>query len=1205
MFQKLEESLLNPDSSNEEKAFTVQSDDVESFTTPVPALIRQIITRNLADGSSGAAAGEVSVLEENRHLKDLLSQARMDRDQLLSKQAVLTNRLEQMLTLQSGESDQESMYGAEHQRLREESRTYRLKLQAYQDSQQKQAQLVHKLQAKVLQYKKRSGDLEQQVLEKTSELEKLRLSLQCHLDSSAQQLQRSEQEHSLETQSKLTLLEEERQRCSSLTKVNALLREQLEQANEANQALTESLHKAREAAEQREMQLKREQEVTASRLSREQARGRALWRQAASLRSTFTQLRAFADRSLSDMRGEYASVSRRLHAACMSLEAAVSEKNASTGLEVSALERHLRDKLREAMQLQAHFNVEKMEFNTRVQGLEDTVKHLRVQNIEKESSLAALQSNLDKTELSRAEVTDERDTLRSEVGSLQHILYSIHQAVGEDRDSSSLDSPGEEVLSISSVHLSSPQCDSTLKAVRRALFKRQTQTQELQERLEAALEQAATLRDQLQDREAERRKLEQRIQQLEQENHRAERAGEECNRDAQRYRNSLGIISSERDDLEKQLSTLQHQLNSDQAELERLRCSSVDNQRQRELLRQQREDLERQLARERSEAERGQRTIEQLEAKHSDVRKELVTVKEALSQLTLQKEVLEDEKGSLAQALSKAEAQNAEQELTLTKLQSEAAALRDSLAKMGALSEGLAKDKVELNRLLLQVEADKAELSERKRELEIERTAAREELARVQQELLDVAAEKRALEATHVHLQEARGCLDVELSAMQRERTLTLEQLAQTSKQKQGALEQLSVYRKEAELQTASLQRMGREREELAKDKATLTVQLTTEQRKAKALTQELAALRVIAERESLESALFDGQELISSLEAEQTRLEGERGNLQQANEALTCEVSRVQSELEQQVYQALQERQAIELKLAQAERNAQRILAAAQHTHQEQLEAERKDKECIRLTLTAQKEQAEEQLRAEYEELRLRSRRELQQLQEQLAKLQQHCTDSLLQAECHNQQALYEKEAEKAALAERILMLQQDLEAGTLEVERMHRDFLSKQEQDKDTMAGLQSELQQLRSCFEESLSSREISEKRLNEQIREVSLNRHEAQQEVERLRRELSEVEESRDAGRRKLIEAHRQLRECVQERDTQRRESLELKRALGDESREREAIHASNQELRSAVKRAESDNNRCTYMRRRSSRHDIMRLQYVFIQEGSQT
>lgn len=34
----------------------------------------------------------------------------------------------------------------------------------------------------------------------------------------------------------------------------------------------------------------------ASRLSREQARVRALWRQAASLRSTFTQLKTFTDR---------------------------------------------------------------------------------------------------------------------------------------------------------------------------------------------------------------------------------------------------------------------------------------------------------------------------------------------------------------------------------------------------------------------------------------------------------------------------------------------------------------------------------------------------------------------------------------------------------------------------------------------------------------------------------------------------------------------------------------------------------------------------------------------------------------------------------------------------------------------------------------------------------------------------------------------
>lgn len=67
---------------------------------------------------------------------------------------------------------------------------------------------------------------------------------------------------------------------------------------------------------------------------------------------------------------------------------------------------------------------------------------------------------------------------------------------------------------------------------------------------------------------------------------------------------SLSWIS-EKDELEKQLSTLQHQLGQKHTELERLQSSSLDMQRQRDLLRQQREDLERQLARECSDAERG------------------------------------------------------------------------------------------------------------------------------------------------------------------------------------------------------------------------------------------------------------------------------------------------------------------------------------------------------------------------------------------------------------------------------------------------------------------------------------------------------------------------------------------------------------------------------------------------------------------------
>uniref|UniRef100_A0A8C3PMN8 Rootletin-like coiled-coil domain-containing protein n=1 Tax=Calidris pygmaea TaxID=425635 RepID=A0A8C3PMN8_9CHAR len=74
----------------------------------------------------------------------------------------------------------------------------------------------------VLQYKKKCGEVEQQLLEKATELE---------------------QESQLDLENALIRLEEEQQRSSSLVQVNSMLREQLEQANVANAALSEDIRK--------------------------------------------------------------------------------------------------------------------------------------------------------------------------------------------------------------------------------------------------------------------------------------------------------------------------------------------------------------------------------------------------------------------------------------------------------------------------------------------------------------------------------------------------------------------------------------------------------------------------------------------------------------------------------------------------------------------------------------------------------------------------------------------------------------------------------------------------------------------------------------------------------------------------------------------------------------------------------------------------
>lgn len=56
-------------------------------------------------------------------------------------------------------------------------------------------------------------------------------------------------------------------------------------------------------------------------------------------------------------------------------------------------------------------------------------------------------------------------------------------------------------------------------------------------------------------------------------------------------------------------------------------------------------------------------------------------------------------------------------------------------------------------------------------------------------------------------------------------------------------------------------------------------------------------------------------------------------------------------------------------------------------------------------MELTVQREQAEEQLRRQCEELRVHSQKELQQVQEEQARLQQDFNQSLLQAESEKQQ--------------------------------------------------------------------------------------------------------------------------------------------------------------------------------------------------------
>uniref|UniRef100_A0AAY4B2Q4 Rootletin-like coiled-coil domain-containing protein n=1 Tax=Denticeps clupeoides TaxID=299321 RepID=A0AAY4B2Q4_9TELE len=167
-------------------------------------------------------------------------------------------QLEQALRLETGEGGYDSLESRTlaqqnvdlRRRLDEEQAAYKRKLTSYQEGQQRQAQLVQKLQAKVKKNMNYICGLATNFL------------IFIHLIHS------NEPGSDLDLEAALIRLEEERQRSSGLSAVNAMLREQLEQAGLANQALSQDIRrltvdwtKAREELEQREADWRKEEEV--------------------------------------------------------------------------------------------------------------------------------------------------------------------------------------------------------------------------------------------------------------------------------------------------------------------------------------------------------------------------------------------------------------------------------------------------------------------------------------------------------------------------------------------------------------------------------------------------------------------------------------------------------------------------------------------------------------------------------------------------------------------------------------------------------------------------------------------------------------------------------------------------------------------------------------------------------------------------------
>ncbi|KAM6178477.1 ciliary rootlet coiled-coil protein 2 [Rhynchocyon petersi] len=692
--------------------------------------------------------------------------------------------------------------------------------------------------------------------------------------------------------------------------------------------------------------------------------------------------------------------------------------------------------------------------------------------------------------------------------------------------------------------------DPALQAVRMDIQRRRRREQELNLQLEASQVVAAGLREQLSECQRELRVSQGLLQ---------EQAGEQEDlldqleahrREAQGCRASAERLAREKGALEEEIEELRAWVDLTASERLRLEATNTELHKSQRLRQEQDQVPGQGRQQSRLELDSSYRRLEQLEGTMSGLRKELASAREALSTAQLQKEVLGGEREGLRSALARAESSNANLELLVTRLKSEGKEQRDSLAKMAALMEGLAQDKSTLDHLILQLEQERDSLREHQQTLEQERDGLREQLAGAEQQLEREQAEHRGLRQATGLLEEQQEQLEKQVAQLRLERAQLQEQVGQVTCQKHVLEEQLAQNLQDREAQMDTLKQVLQEKETLSEDHAQLLAKQEALERHSQITANEAAELR--AERDSLESSLFEAQQLVSWLQAQREQLEREAQSAQLTRQALQVDMEQLKSSGE--VRETMLQRDVERLQQQVVKLESQAL------AHREDRARLQREKETVSLALMEEKEMAMHQLEQE-KELVAKGAADREALKEEMKNLKQERDESLLQLQHKMQQALSLKEAERS-------LLKEELSKATEELERTRREAGDQQEQAEATISTLTKELRVLQARFADAISAHQSEASALSTSLQELAAKRSSEGRQAEELRAQLDMAQEG-------LAMLRRELQGVEESRDGLCREALEARRALDDEVFEKGVLQLSNTELRAAVRTAEQE------------------------------
>ncbi|KAG8197362.1 hypothetical protein JTE90_013488 [Oedothorax gibbosus] len=1144
--------------------------------------------------------------EEFAHVEEMLVSSREECIEIESKYQDLSLQVKDILHLRNTPSPDSDNFedapecGGEpvETQLRYESR-----ISAYHRNQEHQARIVDDLQSRVEEYRLRCAKLEAALAEHSAN--EANISETDYQNLSAV---------SMDLETAMIRLEQEKNRCHGLTQINTLLREQLETATEVNQTLTDDIQRltkewqmARSELVAKETEWKEEEQTLSQYFTKESNTLLQMWRQVLNFRHDFANLKSHTERELKSFKV----------CICNSVQNIESVTSAVAGRpEISDTVDHTKRNTSELEIPRLHDKIsELIDKNDRIQRLLD----------EKEKANSVLCSTVEKINDSISKSILEKQSFKKE----HHFETSCKQySKAFEELSQILLSDGS--ISMSSLFMSATSSDlssaedaavstfnviqlqSLINTVRMSLQKYRKQIEESNLEISSLKDQNIMQERTVEFLEDERHKMQQLNSQL---SLQFESVTQKMQNFVSELKSDSSVTNQETAVLETVIRSLRDEVDNLRAEKEALLTSQTELRLKMQTSNEEARILKQSEQTLRSDLSRSTKKIADLEVQLETLQKDYQASEDRISQLALNNELVEQEKKKFASHLSNVQTQCLDFQSCVTRLREEAIGVKDSLASLQLLSDGLNLEKEDIKRdldkALNDLESARTLHSSEKIEFEREKVELRLQLDKFERSCMELQGERDKLKSQLQLIEDSSSNREDEKNTLALKNNELTDQVTVLTSQKQNLESDLAQLREELSRQGDLLAESHGERRTLARTVSELESRAEAAEEELKKAEERLA--EAVAKLEEEELRMKEDLRVDEGVEMDEVDREvkcSKCGSLQDQLEGLQSIHEKCSEELAGEKHAHL-------LRLQQMEEEFQTLLQNERKQHNVDIELLTEEKTALRSRMvssksvqlmsvesTAQQDECWSQHQAEvsqlkkqisdhakeYEEKSVQLKEEnkkmhnlykdqISSLEQEIETLQTKLADSeewiselkekMATAEQEHQDSKKEDAEQLKKLKDQINLLSVEHTNEVHNLENKIKDL--KQEKESMQYEAQRMELQLTELDSERNKLVKELDEKKVH--YDNGMSSKSSLEERLSRIQAQLSEEQSSRDLEQRSLEELRAKLRSTQRDCEGLREELEEVKSKKTEHESTISRLHSKSTELREALREVE--------------------------------